>query len=80
MRPGDGGAEVVAAPLAPRGLGLPGLQLPHPGLHIQAALGAQAQVLTQVVLGAGIQHFRWIERNRYSLLCMGKYINGLIRD
>ena len=75
MRPGDGGAEVVAAPLAPRGLGLPGLQLAHPGLHIQAALGAQAQVLTQVVLGTA-----YSPSDIYSLLCMGKYINGMIRD
>ena len=64
MRPGDGGAEVVAAPLAPRGLGLAGLQLPHPGLHIQAALGAQAEVLTQVVLKN--------THKRYLLLCLGK--------
>ena len=64
MRPGDGGAEVVAAPLAPRGLGLAGLQLAHPGLHIQAALGAQAEVLTQVVLKN--------THKRYLLLCLGK--------
>ena len=54
----DRAPDVVTAPLAPASLPLPPLEAGHSTGNVQAALGAQAQVITEIILRLEISKFK----------------------